>query len=203
MRDTTDAQTPNDFFISAKTTTAIPVRHPTVRDALIQASLDPQVRSIDYVASAQVASAQVALDAVVLQREHGRYVLDIVPARRVLDLDEGGLALIAWDELKLEPLEVTAEELSREPRRSNANLVWTYSGVAVPVGVRLRIQQVLLEEGPMALGQLLKALDGEGEPAVAVMALACANLVCLDLFSQPLSPTTLVRLCVQAGTHGL
>ncbi|BBZ96792.1 hypothetical protein BRDID11004_22990 [Bradyrhizobium diazoefficiens] len=198
MCDTTDAQSPNDSFISAKTATAIPVRHPALRDALIQASLDPQVRSIDYVASAQVASAQVALDAVVLQREDGRYVLDIVPARRTVDLDEGGLVLIAWDELKLEPLELTLEEIRREPRRSNANLVWAYSGVAVPVGLRLRIQQVLLEEGPMALGQLLKSLDGEGDAAVAVMALACANLVCLDLFSQPLSPTTLVRLCVQA-----
>ncbi|BAR54025.1 hypothetical protein ACFLEY_13800 [Bradyrhizobium sp. YCK136] len=156
------------------------------------------MRSIDYVASAQVASAQVALDAVVLQREDGRYVLDIVPARRTVDLDEGGLVLIAWDELKLEPLELTLEEIRREPRRSNANLVWAYSGVAVPVGLRLRIQQVLLEEGPMALGQLLKSLDGEGDAAVAVMALACANLVCLDLFSQPLSPTTLVRLCMQA-----
>ncbi len=50
----------------------------------------------------------------------------------------------------------------------------------------------------MALGQLMKLLDGEGDAAVAVMALACANLVCHDLFSQPLSPTTLVRLSVQA-----
>ncbi|WP_439361123.1 hypothetical protein [Bradyrhizobium sp. DASA03007] len=198
MCDTTDAQSPNDSFISAKTTTAIPVRHPALRNALIQASLDPQVRSIDYIASAQVASVQVALDAVVLQHEDGRYVLDIVPARRIVDLDEGGLVLIALEELELEPRVLTAEELGREPRRSNANLVWAYSGVTVPVGLRLRIQQVLLEEGPMALGQLLKSLDGEGDAAVAVMALACANLVCLDLITQPLSPTTLVRLCVQA-----
>jgi hypothetical protein len=35
------------------------------------------------------------------------------------------------------------------------------------------------------------------------MALACANLVCLDLFAQPLNPTSLVRSFAQADTHEL
>ena len=198
MCETTDAHSPNGSFISAKTTTTIPVRHPALRDALIQASLDPQVRSIDYVASAKVASVEVGLDTVVLQHEDGRYALDVVRARRIVDLDEGGLMLIALEELNLEPLVLTEEELNLEPRRTNAKLVWAYNGVTVPIGLRLRVQKVLLEEGPMALGQLLKSLGGEGDPAVAVMALACANLVCLDLITQPLGPTTLVRLCAQA-----
>ncbi len=42
--------------------------------------------------------------------------------------------LIALGDLKVEPLVLTAEELGREPRRSNANLVWAYSGVTVPSG---------------------------------------------------------------------
>jgi hypothetical protein len=50
----------------------------------------------------------------------------------------------------------------------------------------------------MSLGQLLKSVAGESDPAAAVMALACANLVCLDLLAQPLSPTTLVRSFARA-----
>lgn len=196
MCDTNEAET--DLFVSAKTTAAIPVRHPALRDALIQASLDPQVRFIDYVASARVASVQVTLDAVIVNHEDGSYFLDVIPARRVRDIEHEGLVLIALSELQLKPLVLTAEEIRREPRRANANLVWSHNDVNVPIGLRMRVLQALLDEGPMPLGQLLKSVAGERDPAPAVMALACANLVHLDLRAQPLSPTTLVRCNSQA-----
>jgi hypothetical protein len=198
MCDTKEAEDLPVLFVSAKTTTAIPVRHPGLREALIQLSLDPQVRSIEYVASVRVASAQVTIDAVVIQHDDGRYVLDVVPARAVRDIEDEGLVQIALGELELKPLVLTAEEIRREPRRTNANLIWSHNDVTVPIGLRMRILQILLDEGPMPLGQLLKSLAGESDPAAAVMALACANLVHLDLCDQPLSPTTLVRYCVQA-----
>jgi hypothetical protein len=198
MCDTQEAQGLPILFVSAKTTTAIPVRHPALRDVLILASLDPQVRSIHYVASARVASAQVTIDAVVVQDDLGRYVLDVVPARVPRDFEDQGLVPIALDELKLESLVLTAEEIRREPRRSNANLIWSHNDVTVPIGLRMRILQVLLDEGPMPLGQLLKSVAGESDLAAAVMALACANLVHLDLHAQPLSPTTPVRCFAQA-----
>lgn len=106
--------------------------------------------------------------------------------------------LIALSELQLKPLVLTAEEIRREPRRANANLVWSYNDVTVPIGLRMRILQALLDEGPMPFGQLLKSVAGERDPAPAVMALASANLVHLDLLAQPLSPTTLVRCSPQA-----
>jgi hypothetical protein len=43
------------LFISAKTRTAIPTRCSLLRDALIQATLDPAVRSIEFVPSARSA----------------------------------------------------------------------------------------------------------------------------------------------------
>jgi hypothetical protein len=52
------------------------------------ASLDPQVRAIGHVSSAHVASVAVALDVIVLTRDDGH--LDVVPARRVRDLEEEG-----------------------------------------------------------------------------------------------------------------
>lgn len=45
---------PPEQFNSAKTTTPIPLRHPTIKEALIQLSLDSSVRSIDYIPSANV-----------------------------------------------------------------------------------------------------------------------------------------------------
>jgi hypothetical protein len=57
--------------------------------------------------------------------------------------------------------------------------------------------QILLDEGPMRLGELLKSIRSEVDPVPVMMALACANLVYLDLVSQPLSPTTMVGYCAQ------
>jgi hypothetical protein len=187
----------SDLFVSAKTATAIPARHPALRNALIQSSLDPQVRSIAYVASTSVASEQVELDAVVIQRDIGRFLLDVVPARSIRDVEENGHAQIALTELGLKKIILTTEEIRREPRCTNARLVWSCRDISVPVGLRMRILQVLLDDGPMPLGELLKSIRSERDPAPAVMALACADLVYLDLASQPLSPTTAVGYCAR------
>jgi hypothetical protein len=187
----------SDLFVSAKTATVIPARHPALRDALIQASLDLEVRSIAYVASTFVASEQVELDAVVVQRDEGRFLLDVVPARRIRDVEKKGLAQIALSELGLKRIILTAEEIHREPRYTNARFIWSYREIPVPVGLRMRILQTLLDEGPMPLGELLKSIRSERDPAPAVMALACADLLYLDLVSQPLSPTTIVRYCAR------
>lgn len=186
------------LFVSAKTATPIPVRLPALRDALIQASLDPRVRSMAYIPSASVSSEAVKLDGVVVQRDDGRYVLDVVPARRVRDLKQEGLAEIALAELGLKPMVLTAEEIRREPRCTNSRLVWSYRQTAVPVGLRMRILLTLRDEGPMPLGDLLKSIQSDVDPAPAVMALACANLVELDLLSQPLGPATIVSYSGQS-----
>jgi hypothetical protein len=182
-----------DLFVSAKTTTAIPARCPLVREALVQASLDPQVRSIGYVASAVVASEPVELGAIVLHRDDGRFVLDVVPARRVRDLEDEGLALIAIADLGMTTLVVTADDIRREPRYANARLVWSYNGVFVPIGLRMRILQVLLDDGPLQLGRLLQSIRTDRDPTQAVMALACADLLELDLLTAPLGPMTVAR----------
>jgi hypothetical protein len=191
------AQFCSDLFVSAKTANAIPARHPALRDALIQASLDPQVRSIAYVASTSVASGQVELNAVVMQRDGGRFLLDVVPARRIRDVGEKGLGQIVLSDLGLKQIILTAEEICREPRYTNARLVWSYRDIPVPVGLRMRILQMLLDEGPTPLGELLECIRSERDPAPAVMALACADLVYLDLALQPLSPTTAVGYCAR------
>jgi hypothetical protein len=180
-----------DLLVSAKTATAIPARHPALRDALVQSSLDPAVRSISYFASTVVASEPVDLDAVVLQRDDGRYLLDVVPARKIRDIEAEGLALIAFSEQGLLTLTITAEDLKREPRYANSRLVWSYNGIVVPIGLRMNILQRLADDGPMQIGRLLKGVRSDRDPT-AVLALACADLLELDLLSRPLGPTTMV-----------
>jgi hypothetical protein len=183
-----------DFFVSAKTTAGpIPARHAALRIALVQASLDPAVRSISHVATANVGSDPVEVDAVVLARDDGRFVLDVVAARRPLKLDQAGACGVALRGLGLASLTVTSADLSAEPRRSNVDLVWSHRGRAVPLDLRLQILRILVDDGPMQLDRLLRSVVSGREPAAAVMSLACSDLLELDLTSGPIGPATLVR----------
>jgi len=181
------------LFSSAKTASPVPARHPALREALAIASLDPAVQTISHVATANAGSAQVDVDTVVLTLPEGRFHLDVVPARRVRQLDDEGLVQIALRQLGLGQLVVTAEDLKTEPRRSNVRLVWSYRDRQVSVPLRLRILKALADEGPMELGRLLEMVSSDRDPSPAVMSLACSNLLELDLTSEPLGPSTTVR----------
>lgn len=182
-----------DLFTSAKTVCAIRARHPALHEALVQASLDPAVRSIVYLAKALVAGAEVAIDAVILQQDDGRYLLDVVPARRLRDLEEEGLVRLALRELDLQVRTVTMEDLRAQPLRGNAAFVWSYRGQAVPVGIRMRVLQTLRDDGPMEFGRLLEGLRADRDPAPSVMSMCCDDLIELDLVSQRLGPGSILR----------
>ncbi|MET4312539.1 hypothetical protein [Bradyrhizobium sp. RT4b] len=111
-------------FVSAKTTAGpVPARHPALRAALVQASLDPATRSISHVATADVGSAPVEVDAVVVVRDDGPFVLDVVPARPVLKFDKTLLRGIALRGLGLALLVVTSEDLAAEPLDATAGAI--------------------------------------------------------------------------------
>jgi hypothetical protein len=150
---------PSDMFVSAKTTAAIPARHPALRDALVLASLDPKVRSLSYLARTVVASEEIDLGAVVVQRDDGRFLLDVVEARRIRNLEDEGLALIAVGELGLKPLVLSPTVLRREPRYTNAQFVWLYERHRVSRGLRKRVLRVVLEKKSLPLGELERRSD--------------------------------------------
>jgi hypothetical protein len=183
----------SDLFVSAKTSSGIPARHPLIRDALVQASLDPQVRALEFVPSAIVETTRVALKAIVLVRDDRRFYLDVVDARPVGKFEVKSLALIALDQLSLSPLILTAADIKREPLFANATTVWAYRRHPVRIEMRMQILSVLQEDGPLQLGCLLQRVRAIQDPAPAVMALACSDLVELDLISRPLGPSTIVR----------
>jgi hypothetical protein len=157
------------------------------------ASLDPAVQTISHVATANAGSAQVGVDAVVLTRADGSFHLDVVAARRIRSLDEEGLVQIALRELGLRQLVVTAEDMAAEPRRSNCRAVWSYKDRPVSAAARIGILKIVADEGPLELGRLLELIRSDRDPSAAVLALACSDLLELDLASLPLGPMTVVR----------
>jgi hypothetical protein len=189
-RKAAQSRSPNSF-VSAKTAIPIPSEHPALCEALIQLSLDPRVRSIDYVKTAIVASEQIDLRAVVVQRVDGRFFLDVVQARPIRDLEHEGLSLIALGKLGLRPWVISGESLRREPGYSNALFVWSYNGYRVPPEQRKRILRVLTDKEPIELGQLERSV--RSDPFYSVMSLACADIIELDLVSTPLGRRTTVK----------
>jgi hypothetical protein len=194
MRVSRAAHAAANLFISAKTSVAIPASCALVRDALIQASLDPQVRGIEFLAQARVGATPVDLDAIVIVRDDGRFVLDVVAGRPVRDVEQEGLTLIAYSRLGLSQITLTASDIKREPRFANSRLVWSYRLAPVGISMRMAVLQVLADDGPMALSRLLSSLRSDRDPNPAIMALACSDLIELDLVSRPLGPQTIARV---------
>jgi hypothetical protein len=57
----------------------------------------------------------------------------------------------------------------------------------------LKVLTVLQEDGRLPLGCLLERIHAARDPAPAVMAMACSDLLELDLVSPALGPSTIVR----------
>jgi hypothetical protein len=193
MRVSRAAHAAASLFISAKTSVAIPTACALVRDALVQATLDPSVRSIEFLAQTRVDATSVDLDAIVIVRDDGRFVLDVVPARPVRDVEQEGLALIAYSRLGLALITLTAADIKREPRFANSRLVWSYRLAPVGITLRMRVLHILADDGPMSLARLLSAVRSDRDPNPAIMALACSDLIELDLVTRPLGPQTIAR----------
>ena len=181
-------------FIGAKSCNPIPIRHDLVHEALVQTSLDPATRAIEHIPTASFSGTTFEIDAIVLTRDDGRFALDVADARPLRDIDDEGLVLLALRDLGLRLLSLTASQIRSEPRFTNSRLVWACRNARVGVGLRVRILQTLQDEGAMRLGHLLAAIVSPVDPAPAVMALACADLLEIDLMHEPLGPATTVRL---------
>jgi hypothetical protein len=177
----------------AKCAVAIPVPGPVLRDAVLQAHLDPAVRQIDYLPHARLSGQQVALNAILLIRDDARYILSIAEVGRARDLDDGEVRLITFEEQGLRLLELTPEEIRQEPRLSNVREVWKHSRTHVHLKDRLQIMAVLADEGSLSLGELERRVSHTMDFATSVCALACADIVELELTQRPLGPRTVVR----------
>jgi hypothetical protein len=188
------ASFPANLFVSAKCTTALPVANLVTRDYLIQASLDPAVSKLDFLSYANVGEEIVRLDTIVVHRDGGRYALDIEETSPVRDLDEEGLVLVAYDLLGLDVLRPKAADVRAEPRLSNARTVWSHHGRIVGYDDREAICGVLEEQGALPMRKLEVAVQTSRPLAGSVYALACEGVLDLDVFGEPLSGRTVIRM---------
>ncbi|WP_271672245.1 hypothetical protein [Bradyrhizobium sp. CCBAU 51627] len=133
----------------------------------------------------------MSLAGVVLRREDGTFLLrvhqtcpersDEEDARLNFVLQQHGLRLLEWD----------AKHIHREPLFSNARTVWSHAGRHVSLIDRLKLA-VTLEEGPQTVHELEERARPGCDVVAAVCALACQDLLRLNIEDAHLSPRTVV-----------
>jgi hypothetical protein len=179
------------LFTSPKCSVAIPVHDVLLRYALEQASLDSTVRSINYRTGPLTEYPRISLAGVVLCREDGAFLLRVSKARPERSAEEIARLthLLECHGLKL--LELDAHDMRREPLSSNARAIWSHAGRQVPLLDRLKIA-VALEHGPQSIIEIKDRARPTGDVVATVCALACENLVRLNIHDAPLGPATIV-----------
>jgi hypothetical protein len=179
------------LFISPKCEVAIPIHNVLLRDALEQASLDPEVCAIRYRQTPHF-GAQVALTGIIIDRTDGRFMLAVCaskPCRLPEELDriERMLAGIGFRLLELD-----AHDIRSEPVFSNAREIWSHQRYEVPLRDRLKISAAL-EEGPQSILELEDRARPSCDILRALCALACENLVEISITGMPLGVFSIVR----------
>jgi hypothetical protein len=180
------------LFVSAKTANAIPIRCALIEDALVRASLDPAIRTIELVPHQPPLSSSPEGPAIVVVRDDGRFRLRVQTVT-ACSADAVVLSVFRTSASQHPEIVLTEADLHSEPRSSNERLVWSQRRRRVSAGLRFQIPQTLRENGPMTLGELMSAVRILGDSRAAVLSLACADLVELDLGVTPLGPATVAR----------
>jgi hypothetical protein len=164
-------------FQAAKVRDPIPIRSRLVRDALIQAAIDPEISEI-----LGPNSDNDAFDFRVIHNGVDERV-------RVCACDDPEIQN-PQDSGYIVLREV---EIRREPRLTDARLVWSCRRRWVPPGDRIRIQYALSENGAMPLIEISQLATGSPDAIAAVLALICQDILEIDLGESGLAPETLVR----------
>lgn len=180
------------FFASSKCKVAIPLRNVLLRDALQQASLESSVRAISYRKATDLQGPPVALIGVVIERVDGNFLLAVCETRPKRSDEELSRLAEALESSGLRLLERDAHDIRHEPLFSNARTVWSYERYHVPLKDRLKIAAALSEDGPQSIIELEERARPTCDILAAVCALACEDLVRLNIDDAPLSPRTIV-----------
>lgn len=192
---------PSRLFVSFKSAHAIPIRETLRRDFLIQATLDPGVRHIDYYPTTVVFDRVVRIDALVLDRDDGRFAVDFVDTHSLEDPDGEALLQLAFDKKYSGLLGVTEADVRREPRFASAREVWRHAEIKINAGDRSQIVDTLNAEGPIPLRALEGLVSTRRDAIEVVYALACEGIVTLDLCS-PLDDRAIVRTGFASPARG-
>jgi hypothetical protein len=168
------------LFLSFKTSHAIPTRR-VGRDFLIQATLDPHVRNIDYEPTMAMDGRMVAIDAIFVERTDGQFAVDFMDARPECDMDGRALVQLASLRNCARVISVTADNIGAEPRASSARMIWSNRSVRVHPRDYAEILEALDDAGTMSLGLLERTVRTRGESFAVFYAMACDGSIEIDL----------------------
>ncbi|WLB23967.1 hypothetical protein [Bradyrhizobium japonicum] len=169
------------LFVSFKASRAIPCSLPLRRDFLVQSTLDAGVRDIAYHPVVVLDDHAIRTDAIVVDRDDGRYAIDFVDARPPEDPRAEGLLQVGFEQRCSGMIAVTTADMGREPLLSAAREVWFHAGMTVTADDRAQVLHVLDCEGPIPLRSLQSLAVTRRDPAQVVYALACEGSVSIDL----------------------
>lgn len=175
-----------DLIVTPKSSSAIPVSNTLRRDLVIQTALDPAVVGIEYIRTVPVGAANYLFDGIVVVRDGTRHAVEFQHASVVRTLDLEGLRLLAIEKIEATPFAWTPTEVLREPRCTNARLIWECSHHRVRLDRRLGILDSLDCWGAMPL----RNFDA---PRADVFALACEAAVDVDLEAKDLDSALIRR----------
>lgn len=180
------------LFTGPKCKVAIPVHDILLLDALQQASLAFSVRSISYRTGPQLECPRVSLAGAVLHKDDGAYLLRVSETRPQRGSEEIARLAHVLDCHGLRLLERDAQDVHRAPLFSNARAVWSHAGRHVSLIDRLKIAVALEDGGPQSIAELEERVRPGRDLVDAVCALACENLLRLDITDAHLGPRTIV-----------
>jgi hypothetical protein len=183
----------SNSIVCPKSRTSIPLQSRLHRDVLVQASLDPLVRIIEFLPEIRFRGISVALDSTVLHRDDGSFMLRIEGHRSVRNEHEEGAMRSALRQRGISILDITTAEIRVEPRLTNAREVWACRDFHVTMADRMRILHALEDEGPQSIKALQHVACTSADLASALCSLACADLVEIDIAAMPIGPATIVR----------
>lgn len=180
------------FFSNPKCEMAIAVGDPLLLHALQQAALDRSVRSIHQQVGPEIDCPQVSLAGVVLDRVDGSFLLGVHEIRPERSAEEATRLEFVLKRHGLRLLERDATDIRQEPLFSNARLAWSFAHYHVPITDRLRIALALEDGGQQSVLELEERARPTCDTLAAVCALACQDLVGININRDPLGPRTIV-----------
>ena len=174
------------LFVSAKTTSPVPYRCDVSMFALVRATLDGEIASIEPMDSVRIGYA-VRGSLAVLADTQG-----ILRLLRLVDHFTAPFDAIG----ALPVVEFSRSDILAHMDR--LGMIWACRRRYIAAGDQVRILHVLAENGDMSLIDVASAARATADGVGVVLAMACRGLVSLDL-DGPLSPETRVRRCHNAS----
>lgn len=178
-------------FTSAKTKAPIAVANIFVQSALVWASLEKSILSVEC-KSITRSSPAGPIEYITFEREDDRLVLDLRETRRPADIGARARDERTWRAFCWRPLTLLTEEVGREARFVNARQIWRHRDVDAPTDLRMQILAILAEDAPLTLHEILRRVRAKRDPLPVVFSMACANELSIDL-DGTLGPRSVVR----------